>query len=137
MTDLPPKPGHTITFTMPLSMSTLKVNRLIQDTVNTVLLDMLKAPVVDVALRGAEANYRRDTSPTRYVHGFGTDLRVSLVADYTPTTGLLTVHYPPNYWGEAHPSTDDWMRARVRIWDALIFAIGGPNGVGGVTQSVT
>lgn len=126
---LPPKPGHTLTLSAPLGMSTLTVNRLIEETTNAVLTAQYPN------LRATANRHRHPAihgKPARYAHGFGTDLRDTLVASFTASSGEVVVHYPPNYWGPDHPTTDDWLRARVAIWNKMIFALGmtPPDGAG-------
>lgn len=143
-TDLAPIPGHTITFTMPPHLSTFKVNRLVQRTTDEVIGRQVKVAAPHSMLHMARANYDQRRAhlymhgsvPSHYVHGFGTSQRDTLTARYTPSTREMVIHFPPNYT-PARAEHDDWLTTRVYIWDALLFAIGGPNGVGGVTKSIT
>lgn len=144
-TVLPPKPGHTITFALTPGIRTVKVNRLITDTTNMVIAANVKQASPVPMLQHASAN-RWDVKrkrmqhrmvPAHYVHGFGTSFRDTLVARYTPTLAEVVVYFPPNYHGMDHPTTDDWLRTRVNIWDALLFALGGPNGIGATVDSLT
>lgn len=133
MTDQPftPIPGHSLTFDLPPGMSTAKANRLLRDTTDLVIAEQVKQVAPYSMLRHATANYDRrkrqaylrSVVPAHYSHGFGTPHRDTSTARYTPTLREVTVYFPPNYRGFDHPTTDDWLTTRVRIWDALLSAL--------------
>lgn len=127
---LAPIPGRIVTFSV-TGLNTRTVNRLIRDTVDTVIAEQVKMTAPTSMLHHATANYDRRARhcypskvvPAHYVHGFGTPYRDTVTARYTPTLAEVDVHYPPNMRGMDHPTTDDWLRTRVFIYDALVNAL--------------
>ena len=132
-----PVPGHRVVFALPhgrgprTNSMTRQINRLLRDTADLVIAERVAKSDPVVNLRSATANYDRRQErrlpsrlvPAHYVHGFGTPVRDTHTATYWPSLREVEVCFPPNYRGENHETTDDWLRTRVAIFDALLKAL--------------